>query len=60
MKTYKKGDGLKAIIIATTSEARDLAIQLYKEFLMFKRKIYKNSAKAKFQKKVTSESTYDV
>jgi len=30
---HKKGDGLKAIIVAPT---RELAIQLYKEFLMFK------------------------
>jgi superfamily II DNA/RNA helicase len=29
---HKKGDGLKAIIIAPT---RELSIQLYKEFLMF-------------------------
>ena len=30
---HRKGDGLKAIIVAPT---RELAIQLYKEFLMFK------------------------
>lgn len=29
---HKKGDGLKAIILAPT---RELSIQLYKEFLMF-------------------------
>ena len=29
---HKRGDGLKAIIVAPT---RELAIQLYKEFLMF-------------------------
>ena len=29
---HKRGDGLKAVIVAPT---RELAIQLYKEFLMF-------------------------
>ena len=56
MNTYTKGDGLKAIIIAPT---RELAIQLYKEFLMF---TSKNSARVKFLRKGTTpkdEKSFD-
>lgn len=48
---HKKGDGLRAIIVAPT---RELAIQLYKEFLMFKSE---TGARVKFLRKALTPKT---
>ena len=50
---HKKGDGLKAIIVAPT---RELAIQLYKEFLMFKSE---TGARVKFLRKALTPKTQE-
>jgi ATP-dependent RNA helicase RhlE len=53
---HKKGSGLKAIIVVPT---RELAIQLYKEFLVFSNIGSKESARVKFLRKALVPRTED-
>jgi superfamily II DNA/RNA helicase len=51
----KRGDGLKAIVMAPT---RELAIQLYKEFLIFTQEHMSTAPRVKFLRKGLTPHTF--